>query len=182
MSRARRRHWPVPGAAFSVFICAVACQTRPSGAAPAESAAAPATPLPSAPKAVAASAKPWFAGGFIGQYEAKLAPVELKVGAVREWASDDGKLASGPGTLTLTIDDAGLVEGASEGALGPSHASGKVEDDTLRVSFMPVDPAALRGVLVATREGDGFKGTLQASSPDSTKVRSAAVELKKQAR
>jgi hypothetical protein len=123
--------------------------------------------------------KPWFSGDFQGNYEAKLAPVEVKVGAVKEWLSDDGKSASGPGKLELKIDDDGLVDGAAEGALGTSHASGKVEDDTLRVVLAPSDASGLHGVLVATKDGDGFRGSIEASSSDSLRVRQAPIELKK---
>jgi hypothetical protein len=156
----------------------VGCKTKTSDVAPSASAVASAV---SPAAASVAKPKPWFSGGFSGQYLAKLAPVEIKVGAVKEWAADDGKLASGPGTLTLKIDDDGSVDGASEGALGASHASGRVEDDTLRVQLSPSDDTGLRGVLVASRDGDGFKGSIQASSGDSLRVRQASVELKKQA-
>jgi hypothetical protein len=137
-------------------------------------------PAPSASTAVT-TARPWYSGAFQGNYEAKLAPVEIKVGAVREWAKDDGKAASGPGKLELKIDDDGIVDGTAEGALGASHASGKVEDDTLRVLLAPNDPSGLHGVLVATKDGAGFRGSIEASSGDSLVVRQAPIELKKQA-
>ena len=163
-------------------LCALAllvsCKSPSIGAPPVASVAAPAE---SAPTPVAAKAKPWFSGGFSGQYEAKLAPVDVKVGAVREWAADDGKAASGAGKLTLTIDDDGLVDGTTEGALGAGHVTGKVDNDTLRLQLSPDDNAGMHGVLVASREGDGFKGAIQASSGDSLRVRQAAIELKKQA-
>jgi hypothetical protein len=162
---------------FAALALCGGCKSHPSEA-PAASAQASA-----APKAALAPppTKPWFAGGFAGSYEAKLASVEVSVGAAREWKSDDGKLSSGPGKLTLLVDDNGLVEGSSEGALGADHASGKVEDDTLHVVLAPTEEGGLHGVLVATRDGEGFKGTIQASSSDSLRVRSATVELKKQA-
>ena len=163
-------------AAYGLSLGVVGCKTPASDSAP--SASATASAVASAP-APAAPVKPWFSGGFAGQYEAKLAPVEIKVGAVKEWSKDDGKLASGTGELSLQIDDAGRVDGTSEGALGAGHVSGKVEDDTLRVQLSPNDDAGLHGVLVATREGDGFKGSIEASSGDSLKVRTASVELKK---
>jgi len=128
---------------------------------------------------VLAKAKPWFAGGFSGQYQAKVAPVEIKAGAIKEWSKDDGKLASGPGKIDLAIDDAGQVEGTSEGALGVGHVAGRVEDDTLHVQLSPTDDTGLHGVLVATRDGDGFKGSIEASSGDSLTVRTANIELKK---
>jgi hypothetical protein len=171
------------GAGLSAACASLAlvggCKAAVDNVAPAPSASQVSAPNTSG-AASAPKAKPWFVGGFSGQYDAKLAPVEVKTGALHEWSIDDGKTASGAGKLSLTIDDNGVVDGSSEGALGPSHASGKVEDDTLRVAFLPDDPTSLRGVLVAQREGDGFKGTMQASSSDSLKVRSAAVELKKQ--
>jgi len=176
-----------PSAASLLGAClalapAAGCKTHASDAPPASSAGA-STQASAAPIAsvAAAKTKPWFAGGFAGSYEAKLAPVEVTVGAVREWKSDDGKLSSGPGKLALQVGDDGMVDGSSEGALGADLANGKVEDDTLRVVLLPTDPSGMRGVLVATRDGEGFKGTIQASSSDSLRVRSASVELKKQA-
>jgi hypothetical protein len=147
-----------------------------SATAPASASAASAAVGSAAP-----TAKPWFAGAFQGNYDAKVAPVEVKTGAVRDWAADDGKLSSGPGKLALEIDDDGLVDGSSEGALGASTASGKVEDDTLRVVLAPNDTSGLHGVLLATRDGDGFRGAIEASSSDSLRVRQAPIELKKQA-
>ncbi len=158
-------------------VSAASCKTPTSDAAPNPSAsvaaAVSAAPAPVAP------AKPWFSGGFAGQYEAKVATVEIKAGAVKEWTKDDGKLSSGKGVLSLQIDDAGQVSGTSEGALGAGHVSGKVEDDTLRVQLSPADDAGLHGVLVASRAGDGFKGSIEASSGDSLRVRTADIELKK---
>ena len=164
-------------AVCSVLLGSVGCKTAPNEAAPSASAAA-AVPSGSA-TATAAPAKPWYSGEFAGEYDAKLAAVEVKVGALKEWGKDDGKLSAGPGKLSLKIDDAGRVSGTSEGALGTSQVDGKVEEDTLRVQLSPADDAGLHGVLVAARAGDGFKGTIQASSGDSLRVRTAAIELKK---
>lgn len=164
--------------AGSVLFGIASCKTPAGDPAPVPSASVAAA-VGSAPAAPAARAKPWFAGGFAGQYQAKAAAVEIKVGAVKEWLKDDGALSSGPGKLSLQIDDAGQVDGTSEGALGAGHVSGKVEDDTLRVQLSPADDTGLHGVLVATRDGDGFKGSIEASSGDSLRVRTAAIELKK---
>lgn len=153
-----------------------ACKSPTSDAVPSTSVSAPAvaSAAPEPPKA-----RPWFSGGFSGEYQAKLATVDVKAGAIKEWAKDDGKLASGAGKLTLQIDDAGQVDGTSEGALGAGHVSGKVEDDTLRVQLSPADDSGLHGVLIATRAGDGFKGSIEASTGDSVRVRTASIELKK---
>ncbi len=168
-------------AAGFVLTAIAGCKAHASDAAPGPSAVATAPASASAaPAAAAKPTKPWYAGSFAGAYEAKLQPVDVKVGAIREWAKDDGKAASGPGKLTLQIADDGVVDGSSEGALGAGHVSGKVEDDTLRLQLLPDDSSAMRGVLVASRDGDGFKGSIEASSGDSTQVRQAPIELKKQ--
>ena len=159
-----------------VLLGIVACKTK--GEAEPVTPAAPSAVASSQPTAEA-KVKPWFSGGFAAEYEAKLAPVEIKVGALKEWTKDDGKLSSGPGKMNVQIDDTGQVDGTSEGALGTGRVSGRVEDDTLRVQLSPTDEAGLHGVLVATRDGDGFKGSLEASSGDSLRVRTASVELKK---
>lgn len=171
------------GAASVALSSLVSCKGNPDSSANVASSASAAAPLASASAevATAAKAKPWYAGEFQGAYEAKLAPVDVKVGAVREWSKDDGKAASGPGTLDLKIGDDGVVDGTGEGALGPSHASGKVEDDTLRVVLAPNETTGLRGVLVASKDGAGFKGSIEASSGDSLTVRQAPIELKKKA-
>jgi len=165
---------------FSICGCllsGVGCKSPASE--PAPSASATASAVASAEPAVKPVVKPWFSGGFSGEYLAKVAAVEVKAGAIKEWTKDDGKLASGPGKLSLQIDDAGKVDGTSEGALGASQVTGKVEDDTLRIQLSPADDAGLHGVLVATRSGDGFKGAIEASSGDSLRVRTASIELKK---
>lgn len=161
----------------AAVLGAVGCK-NPAGDAPPSASATPSAVVSAAP-AAAPKAKPWFSGGFSGEYQAKVAAVEVKAGALKEWTKDDGKLASGPGKLTLHIDDAGQVDGTTEGALGAGHVSGKVEDDTLRVQLSPSDDAGLHGVLVATRDGEGFKGSIEASSGDSLRVRTASIELKK---
>jgi hypothetical protein len=162
--------------ACGVSFGTVACKNQPSEPAPSVSAVRPAVASAEAPQP---KAKPWFSGGFSGDYQATVAAVDVKAGAIKEWSKDDGKLASGPGKLTVQIDDAGQVDGTSEGALGAGRVSGKVEDDTLRVQLSPSDDAGLHGVLIATRDGDGFKGSIEASSGDSLHVRTASVELKK---
>jgi len=139
---------------------ALGCKAHANDAPPSPSSTAAVGAAPSASAALSPAAKPsskpWYAGAFAGTYDAKLLPVDVKVGAIREWAKDDGKAKSGPGKLTLQIDEAGIVDGTSEGALGTGHVSGKVEDDTLRLQLLPNDDSAMRGVLVASRDGDGF--------------------------
>jgi len=129
--------------------------------------------------------KPWYEGSWRGRYEARHFKIEMTKpqGAVKEWAGDDGKNASGSGEINLKIDGAGQVSGTGQGPLGPMVATGEVDGDMLRVKLQPVDPGgegALGGFLLASRKGDAFSGKLQASSGDSLVVRDAPVELAKE--
>ena len=129
--------------------------------------------------------KPWYEGSWRGRYEARHFKIEMTKpqGAVKEWASDDGKKASGSGEINLKIDGAGQVSGTGQGPLGAMVATGEVDGDMLRVKLQPVDPGAegaLGGFLLASRKGDAFSGKLQASSGDSLLVRDAPVELAKE--
>lgn len=166
----------------ALVLCA-SCKTekQPTPAPAVSAVSSPAASAAAAPPEAAKAGKPWFSGAFSGEYQAKLSPMDVKVGAVREWSKDDGKASSGPGKLELKIDDDGVVDGTSEGSLGTAHVTGKVEEDTLRIQFDPSDDAGLHGVLVASRDGEGFKGSILASSGDSLRVREASIELKKQA-
>jgi len=170
-----RAGWAV--LAFAMAACKTEAPEPVAGSA-APSAPALATAVPSAP------ARPWYAGSWSGEYSAKPFKVEPGPGAVKEWAKDDGAKASGPGKLTLRIDDAGAVEGQGDGALGPLEASGQVDGDTVRVTLRAggaaADGAAFFGMLLGSRAGDAIQGRIQASSGDSLTVREARVELKKQ--
>ena len=159
------------------FTGALGCKAPPNQTPPSAASAAPVASV----AAPVAKQKPWFSGAFSGRYTAERQVVDIKVGAVREWGKDDGKQASGPGTLTLQIDDDGVVDGTTSGPLGSGRASGKVEDETLRVQLTPSDEAGLHGVLIAQRAGTGFKGAIQASTGNSLQVRQATVDLDKQA-
>ncbi len=171
-----------------------ACDRRPeAGGAPAGSASgvpasgsgAPATSasadLPAAP------AKPWFEGSWSGTFEARQYTIEMesKIGGVREWRDDDGKAATGDGTLALEVDASGVSTGNGKGPLGELTASGVIEDDTLRLELRtagPADPAsAFHGFVVAerTKGAEELRGLLQASSGDSYVVRDAPVVLTK---
>jgi hypothetical protein len=121
--------------------------------------------------------KPWFAGTFSGNYRAEVGALKAEVGAPRQWQKDDGKAAVGPGTLSVSIAEDGAVEGSAEGAFGDETLSGRVEGDVVRATLLAKSDTSFRGTLIAAREGDGFKGSIQASSADSSTVRAASLEL-----
>jgi hypothetical protein len=164
------------------LLLALACKREaPSGAEPTTSAGA--TQAATAPSAAASAARPWYAGSWTGTYDAVLVPAEAAPGALREWAKDDGKAASGKGTVELTIDDHGLASGQANGPLGAHAVNGSADADTLRLALAPKeteDLKAFRGAVVVKRDGEVLRGTLRAGSGDGVTLRQANLELRRQ--
>jgi hypothetical protein len=171
--------------ACSLFCAFTASCKREASKSDTTAAASAPTSASSASAAAPVQDKPWYEGSWRGRYEARHFKIEMTKpqGAVKEWASDNGKQASGSGEINLKIDGAGQVSGTGQGPLGAMVATGEVDGDMLRVKLQPVDPGAenaLGGFLLASRKGDAFAGKLQASSGDSLLVRDAPVELAKE--
>jgi hypothetical protein len=174
----------------SLFLAIAACDAPPartdppapsagaqaSASAPKIASAAPSASAPAVP------ADP-FAGTWEGRFEAKKGSVTLPAKVKdKALAADDGKAAVGEGKVEITIGPRGEVRGRASGALGACTLSGKAEEGALRVRLEPEDPradGAMSGVLLGTFEGELIKGEIQVSGPDATRVRTAAVELKR---
>jgi hypothetical protein len=121
-------------------------------------------------------------GSWEGAYEAKKGRVGIPTGVKDDRATDDGKAASGPGTVKLTVLPGGDVTGKSEGALGKASVRGKLDGKTLRASFVPDDPlpkSSMTGVLVGLVKGDVIQAELRVAGPDALVVRQANFDLKK---
>jgi len=153
--------------------------------APAASAAVPegkttAAPVESAAPAEGASS---LAGTWEGRYEAKRGNVEMPPKVTDKTRSaDDGKTATGAGTISLTVEASGEVKGKNEGALGAAVLSGKTEGDDVRCTFFPDDPLAknaMFGIFSGKRDGDRIVGKIRVAGPDASLVREADVELRK---
>lgn len=150
---------------------------------PSASAAAPgsAAPLPTA--TASARAEAGAAGSWEGSYDAKKGVVSLPPKVKdKALAADDGKRASGPGTVELTISDGGEVRGRIKGALGAGTVNGRVDEGMVRASIAPEDAraeGAMFGVLVGSLKGDVLKAEIHVAGPDATVVREATFELKR---
>ncbi|HVK66115.1 MAG TPA: hypothetical protein VM694_16645 [Polyangium sp.] len=148
----------------------------------AEGAPSAAAPSPSA-SAAAPAEPPGLVGTWEGRYDAKKGEVEMppKVkDKVR--AKDDGKMAMGPGTLSVTIGSDGELKGKTSGALGAAALSGKVEGDEVRATFFPDDAVskeAMFGIVQGKRKDDKIVGRIRVASGDASVVREAEIELKK---
>lgn len=163
---------------FVALLCG--CQNAPKSE-PAPSASVSAAPAgaSAAPSAAAAPSKAWFEGAWQGTFDAQLFRIELPAGNVKEWKADDGKRASGEGKLSFDVSADGSVKGTATGALGELAVTGRVEDDRAALHLDSSSLEGFHGAIVAPRAGDGFKGTLSASSGDSLTVRRADVTLAK---
>jgi hypothetical protein len=173
-----------------LLVLALAACESPSGnperqpPPPPASASAPVAAQSAAPPTTASAAAPSGLGGtWTGRYEAKKSTISLPAKVKdKGLASDDGKAASGPGTVELTVGPGGEVRGKVLGALGTGAISGKVEEQTLRATINPVDwhaPNAMTGVIVGRLEGNVIRARIDVAGPDATVVREAQVDLER---
>lgn len=165
-------------------LCIAGCdQSKPAADGTATASAPPVASASAAPEPEA----PWFEGKWAGTYDAKHYLIEMKKknGAQPAWEKDDGGTASGEGKFTLEMDEKGVVTGSAEGPLGPMDVSGGLQEEkelSLRLrSKTPDEESAqvFNGYVLAQKKGEGFEGTLRASSGDSLTVRDAKVVLKR---
>lgn len=176
MNHATRR------AAFSVILLVLGCAgCNKSDTAPAAGSSARPT------ASVAPKPKPWYVGRWSGAYRAERDVIDMTVkqGAPPAWGKDNGRRATGPGTLSLDVDDHGRITGTLIGPLGKLRAQGAVQGDQLRVRLSTTDPrklTAFNGELVATRDGDAARGHLHVSTGDSLTLRDGPVVLRKGAK
>jgi len=159
----------------------VACKGEPKAteASGSSAQAASAAPVASAPPK---KELPWYAGTWTGSYEAAQNKLDPAPGALREWGKDDGSKGSGKGTLKLSIDEQGNLQGEAEGALGTQAVTGTADAETIRISLEPKQPGDLtsfRGTAVVRRDGDAVRGPLKAGSGDGTTLRQANLELRR---
>jgi hypothetical protein len=162
-------------------VVALGCKNEPK---PSESSGS-AEPAPSAAPVASVAPKkeaPWYAGSWTGSYEAAQNKLDPAPGALREWGKDDGTKGSGKGTLKLSIDEKGVLQGESEGALGSHAVTGTADAETIRITFEPKKPGDLttfRGTAVVRRDGEAVRGPLKAGSGDGTTLRQANLELRR---
>lgn len=152
-------------------------ENPPSQATPSPSAipAASAAPAPSAPPAGPVT--------WTGTYTATAGTLFVPDGG--EWSGvkfrgDDASTGLGAGTLTVTIDGTGRVDGTTEGALGAGTVSGLFKEDTLTARIAPKDPnVGFTGTAVGKREGDAIKGQMRLSQSNASVIREATFSLAK---
>ncbi|EYF06682.1 hypothetical protein [Chondromyces apiculatus] len=159
----------------------------PASTAPLPSSSAALAPAPGTTTTAAASAAApegtILAGVWEGAYDAAKGQIELPARIKdKQRKKDDGKIATGSGKITLTVDADGTLKGQSRGALGDASITGRMEGDILRASVTPDDPhapQAMSGILVGKKEGDVLRANLRVAGPDALLVRESKVELRR---
>jgi hypothetical protein len=156
-----------------------ACQDRASAArgAPAASTVAPsasAAALPPAPSAKTLQ--------LAGTYRVAKGVIEMTAadGRLPAWDQDDGQQGVGAGELTVDVAADGAARGSATGVLGDLAVHGALDGDTLRLTLAPAVPsagAAFAGVVVASRQGEGYRGDVRVASGDSRWIRQGSIEL-----
>lgn len=130
-----------------------------------------------------------WVGSWAGELDSKKAKVSLDPGVTEKtWAADDGRAASGTGTVSLVVTEDGSVSGRVEGALGPGKLVGALDPagELLSATLTPDQPdsaPAMSGTLVLAPQSGApeLTGTLRASSGSGEVVREATVKLKRKA-
>lgn len=124
-----------------------------------------------------------LAGDWEGSYDAKKGVVGMPTGVKDpKRATDEGKVAAGPGLVKITILANGDVSGKSQGALGNAGIRGKVDGKMLKASFLPDNPGApnaMTGVLVGPIKDGVILAELRVAGGDAVLVRQANFQIKK---
>lgn len=141
------------------------------------------TPAPSASAASDIATDSVLVGTWEGKYDAKKGEVGMPARVEdKVRAKDDGKIAIGAGTLSITVGKDLELQGTSEGALGTAKIRGKVEGDDVRASFDPVDVQDKRGmygIVEGKRKDDQIEARIRVTSGDVTVVREANIVLRR---
>jgi hypothetical protein len=175
-----------------LFVAALcACENKstsppaPSASAATASAAPSAiAPAASASAAPSASAQASEKSAWSGTYKSALGTVTLPVGKTYEgasWKNDDGAAGVGEGTISIDVDDAGIVSGSGQGVLGAFVIDGVVKDGQLSAKITRKDPSdrGFTGTVVGKVAGDRIEGTMSLALPEASGVRKATFSLAK---
>jgi hypothetical protein len=96
------------------------------------------------------------------------------------WAGAETSAGIGEGSISLTLDPtSGRVTGTVEGPLGPGTLDGRLAEGTLTASLHPQRPSehGFAGTLEGAVKGDHAEGTIHASLPEASALRTAIFTL-----
>jgi hypothetical protein len=106
-------------------------------------------------------------------------PPKVKDAAI---AADEGKIAVGPGIVTIDVGPHGVLTGTVAGALGPGNVTGTIDGDALRAAIRPDDvhaAGAMTGVLIGQKKADAFACEIHVAGPDGTVIREATFTIER---
>ena len=166
-----------------LLACAVGCsKANESPAAPPAAASAPpaaiARPTPSAAATGAATSGAWA-----GHYSS--VPGTFSVPDGGEWAGvkfrgEDASVGLGDGTMGMSVDPAGHLQGTLEGPLGPLRFTGELDADAFSAALISSDPAqGFAGTAVGALASGRVTGTMRLSLPTGNVLREASFMLER---
>jgi hypothetical protein len=171
--------------ALTTIGFALAACSKPGDAVSTDAAPRPA-PVASASAAASAppsSAAPRASVSWAGSYSAGPGPFYVPDGG--EWAGvrfrgEDASVGLGAGTLSVSVDPAGHVQGTLEGPLGPLRVAGELAGGELSAALVSSDPArGFSGTAVGKGDGDHLAGTMHLSLPTGNVIREATFHLER---
>ncbi len=141
------------------------------------------SPTPSASAAAEIAVDSVLVGTWEGKYDAKKGEVGMPPRVEdKARAKDDGKIATGAGTVTIIIGKDLELAGTSEGALGTAKLRGKVDGDDVRAAFDPVDVQdkhGMFGIVSGKRKDDQIEAVIRVASGDALVVRESNIVLRR---
>lgn len=160
---------PAPSASAAIGTAGPVSQDPRSGTPGSASAHAS---RPSSPGGAGEPKRAPLEGTWEGRYRAERAsPTLAKTVKDRAWALDDGKRATGEGTIRIVVGRDGEVGGSVDGPLGPADLVGVAEAARLVASVVPRGGDSFAGVVEATAQGDVMEVVLRAADGTAETVR-----------
>lgn len=156
---------------------------QPRGGSSSSEKTAPPDPAPSAAASAEIATDSVLVGTWEGKYDAKKGVVGMPARVEdKARAKDDGKIAIGAGTISITVRKDLELEGTSEGALGSAKLRGKVDGDEVRAAFDPVDvqdKQGMFGIVSGKRKDDQIEAVIRVASGDALVVRESNIVLRR---
>lgn len=184
--RSRARTAAARTVVLAIVFAAGACGKSQAGSGQAIASSGANSSAGQAPSAAAASAsahaeRPATRPAWKGTYQSAAGTLYIPPDWTHvHWAGAETNAGIGDGAIALTVNPvSGRVTGTIEGPLGPGVLDGTLADGKLTASIRPEHPSehGFRGTLDGSVKGDHAEGTIHASLPEASALRTASFTL-----
>jgi hypothetical protein len=154
---------------------ATAPSAPPGSASATVSAGGPGSAAPAA--STAASGAAGKATSWRGTYKSAATDLTRPPGV--SWKVPESTAGVGDGTIALTVEPTGRVQGTIDGALGPATVDGLAAEGKITANVARKEPSdqGFTGTLYATQDANGVRGTMNLAPAIATAARTASFEL-----